>query len=159
MEKFTDIFGCVFSASGTRGFYGEEYWYHKLYQKLFKKGFNFSGAVSIVKTITVSRRMPQTEDELGKGNGNIILDSETWLPKQRFPDCIKVGLRGFLTGTIHNSVGWANPGLKALLKRLLKLKLEGKLEDRLILSIGSAQLTKKSDCENIVKPRIWLRNG
>jgi dihydroorotate dehydrogenase len=136
-EDFLSNFGCAHIASGTLNFYGEGYWYHKIFKFLFPKGFDFSGSIMITKTGTVDLRMPQKKSELGKGRGNLILDSKTWQPKEYFPSCIKVGLIDLLMGRVYNSVAWSNPGLQELSLKWQKLK------NPFIISIGFARLTRQ----------------
>lgn len=87
----------VFGASGTRGFLGEGYWFHRLYC-LFR-GFDFEGSTFIAKTSTWT---PEA--------GSLPLD-DNFQPKERFPKCIRVYFR---QGVALNAVAWSNPGLCAL---------------------------------------------
>jgi dihydroorotate dehydrogenase (NAD+) catalytic subunit len=91
-------FGNVLGASGVQGFFGEGYWFHKMWHPL---GLDFSGMTFVAKTATL---LPH------QGNMPLTLD---YTPKFFFPDCIKVKWR---KGIMLNSVGLSNPGLGTLLK-------------------------------------------
>ena len=95
-------FGNVFVASGTLNFFGQAWPYHRLYKKLFKRGFNFSGATFIAKTTTLLPRA-----------GNMPLKPD-YQPRELFPDCIRVN---FLKGIVLNSVGLSGPGVYELISK------------------------------------------
>ena len=90
-------FGNVFGASGVQGFFGEGYWFHKMWH-LF--GLNFNGMTFVAKTATLLPR-----------KGNMLL-TRHYTPRYPFPGCVKV--KPF-RGIMLNSVGLSNPGLGALL--------------------------------------------
>ena len=90
-------FGNILGGSGVQGFFGEGYWFHKLWRPF---GLNFEGMTFVSKTATVIPR-----------EGNMPLNRD-WTPKSIFPACIKVRP---LEGVMLNSIGLSNPGLKALL--------------------------------------------
>lgn len=98
--------GNVFSASGARGFFGEGYWHHHIFQWLLP-GFDFCGSTFIAKTITMHERMPNM-NERGGNIGNLPLNRRTLKPIEWIPDCIQVFL---LKGEVLNAVGLT--GLKA----------------------------------------------
>jgi dihydroorotate dehydrogenase len=79
-------FGNVFGASGVQGFFGEGYWFHKLWKPF---GLDFSGMTFVAKTATLLPR---------KGN----------MP---FTNCVRVNL---WRGAMLNAIGLSNPGLGAL---------------------------------------------
>lgn len=90
-------FGNVLGASGIQGFFGEGYWFHKIW-KYF--GLDFTGMTFVSKTGTLLPR-----------KGNMLL-TQHYTPKNLFPKCVKARL---IRGIMLNSVGLSNPGLKALL--------------------------------------------
>lgn len=90
-------FGNVLGASGVQGFFGEGYWFHKMW-RLF--GLNFDGATFVAKTMTLLPR---------KGNMSL---TRHYTPAVLFPGWVKA--KPFY-GVILNSIGLSNPGLGALL--------------------------------------------
>ena len=90
-------FGNVLGASGVQGFFGEGYWFHKLWKPF---GLNFTGMTFVAKTATF---LPC------KGNMSLTCH---YTPKNPFPGCVKIKL---IRGVMLNSVGLSNPGLIALL--------------------------------------------
>lgn len=92
-------FGPVLDASGTRGFFGEGYPYHKLFSHF---GLDFTGSTFVAKTMTLEPR---------EGNMQGLRSNGTmpwWAFRQR---CIVV--KPF-KGVVLNAVGLSNPGAKAL---------------------------------------------
>lgn len=73
-------FGPVWGASGVRGFFGEGYWYQKLFTR-FIPGYSFAGATFVAKTVTANPTI-----------GNMPLADDGLSPKEKRPACIKVGL-------------------------------------------------------------------
>ncbi len=90
-------FGKVLGASGTQGFFGEGYWFHR-YLKPF--GLNFDGMTFVAKTTTLNRR-----------GGNMPLLGN-FTPQELLPKCIHVNP---WQGIALNSVGLSGPGTRALL--------------------------------------------
>jgi dihydroorotate dehydrogenase len=86
-------FGTCFVGSGTLGFFGEGYWFHKLLRPF---GLNFDEATFVSKTVT---RFPR------EGNMNLWEDGH---PKEWIPSCIKVDRRQQFA---LNAVGLANHGI------------------------------------------------
>ncbi|MDB5265267.1 MAG: hypothetical protein JWN64_838 [Parcubacteria group bacterium] len=91
--NLTKKFGPVWVGSGTRGFFGEGYWFHFLIPSLHK-------TTLVAKTTTAF-----------KNAGNMELTAN-YTPKRLFPDCIRVD---FLNGRMVNSVSLSGPGIDALL--------------------------------------------
>lgn len=92
-------FGPVFNASGARGFFGEEYWYHKFFRPF---GLNFDRCTFVAKTTTLKQK-----------KGNMPLKEDGITPKDWFPKCIKVyPFKG--GGMVLNAVGLSGPGAEAL---------------------------------------------
>lgn len=92
----------VNAASGSLGWFGEGYWYHKVFNWVvpgFKKTIN--NLVFVAKTTTWEPRQ-----------GNLPL-KEDYSPRELFPKCIKVYL---LRGFMLNAVNLSGPGFDALLK-------------------------------------------
>jgi len=90
-------FGNVLGASGVQGFFGEGYWFHKVWNPF---GLNFAGMTFVAKTATL---MPR--------KGNMPL-TRNYAPRHPLPGCIKAKP---LRGVMLNSVGLSNPGLGTLL--------------------------------------------
>ena len=98
--KLRDIeFGNILGASGVQGFFGEGYWFHKLYKLLFGKRFDFSGMTFVAKTATLHER-----------KGNV----KTGFLEMLFPQWIYVN---FWQGQVLNAMGLPNEGFRALLTR------------------------------------------
>lgn len=99
MTKLKGIdFGCVWDASGVRGFFGEGYAYHKVFRS---RGLNFAGSTFVAKTMTLEPR-----------KGNMNLQNDGTLPWWRAkPKCIVVKP---IKGVVLNAVGLSNPGAEAL---------------------------------------------
>lgn len=95
--------GNVFNASGARGFFGEGYWFHKVWKPL---GLNYDGATFVAKTTTLEPR-----------KGNMLLD-EKHRPAKLVPDCIVVKP---WKGVVLNSVGLSGPGAYNLISDWAKL--------------------------------------
>lgn len=100
-------FGNVLVGSGTQGFFGEGYWYHKYFKPL---GLDFEGSTFVAKTTTLRPRL-----------GNLPLKEDGITPKELFPKCIKVYYR---KGIVLNAVGLSGPGAEFLFKdgRWFKIK-------------------------------------
>lgn len=92
-------FGHILVGSGTQGFFGEGYWYHK-YLKYF--GLDFEGSTFVAKTTTLRSR-----------TGNLSFKEDGITPKELFPKCIKVYPR---KGIVLNAVGLSGLGAEFLLK-------------------------------------------
>tara|TARA_Y100000310_G_C20650822_1_gene799317 strand:+ start:893 stop:1840 length:948 start_codon:yes stop_codon:yes gene_type:complete len=90
-------FGNVLGASGVQGFFGEGYWFHKMWKPF---GLDFTDITFVSKTGTLLSR---------KGNMSL---TRRHTPLNPFPRCVRV--RPF-RGVMLNSVGLSNPGLGALL--------------------------------------------
>lgn len=89
-------FGRVLCASGARNFFGDGWWYHRLWQWL---GLRYDGSTFVSKTTTLLPRA-----------GNMPLEGTR--PKELFPACIKVKP---WQGVVLNSVGLSGPGARELL--------------------------------------------
>jgi dihydroorotate dehydrogenase len=92
-------FGRVFCSSGSLGFFGDGYWYHKWLRSI---GLNYEGATFIAKTTTLAPRV-----------GNMLLQQDGVTPKHLKPSCIKID---FGHDAVLNAVGLSGPGLIDLLK-------------------------------------------
>lgn len=93
-------FGCVFNASGARGFFGDGYWFHRYWRPL---GLNFSGSTFVAKTSTLEARA-----------GNMPFDGDTLQPKRLAPDCIVIKP---WKNAVLNAVGLSGPGFEKLLEQ------------------------------------------
>lgn len=89
----------ILGGSGTQGFLGEGYWYHK-YLRPF--GLDFEGSTFVAKTTTLRSRA-----------GNLPLEEDGITPRERFPKCVKVYFR---KGIVLNAVGLSGPGAEFLFK-------------------------------------------
>ncbi|MBU4422088.1 hypothetical protein KKB41_04000 [Patescibacteria group bacterium] len=89
-------FGKVLDATGVRGFFGEGYWFHKLWRSF---GLNFDGSTFVAKTTTLESRL-----------GYMDLDKK-YRPKKWFPDCVRVYSA---KGVVLNAIGLSGPGASAL---------------------------------------------
>jgi dihydroorotate dehydrogenase (NAD+) catalytic subunit len=89
-------YGHVLNASGSRGFYGEGYWFHKFFEPF---GLDYKGMTFVSKTTTIEPR---------KGN----LD-----PNELFPKCVIVK---FKEGVVLNAVGLTNPGTYQVISKCLR---------------------------------------
>ncbi len=104
-------FGPIWAGSGALGFFGEGYWFHSIFKMIFRDRFCPEKLTLAAKTTTrFARRGKKYKED---GNMELALDSIS--PKQLFPDCIKVGIRGFFRGYMLNAVGLSGPGLWTLL--------------------------------------------
>lgn len=92
-------FGNVFNASGARGFYGEGYWFHRLWRPF---GLDYTGSTFVAKTTTLLPR-----------KGNMLLDPDN-RPLDLLPDCIVVKP---WKGVVLNAVGLSGPGALALTQK------------------------------------------
>ncbi len=91
-------FGHVLNSSGARGFFGEGYWFHRLFP-----GLDYSGSAFVAKTTTLEARV-----------GNMPLRGDNYSPREYSPKCIVV--KPF-KGVVLNSVGLSGPGIRPLLDR------------------------------------------
>lgn len=94
-------FGHVWDASGSRGFFGEGYWYQKVYGAFGIKPKRTGTFISKTGTIAPNA-------------GNMPLKEDGITPRQLKPACIKV-YWGSLASL--NAVGLSNPGIPFLLER------------------------------------------
>ncbi|MCL4406157.1 MAG: hypothetical protein M1586_01395 [Patescibacteria group bacterium] len=90
-------FGNVLGASGVQGFFGEGYWFHRIWSRF---GLDFAGMTFVAKTATLFPR-----------EGNMPL-TRLYTPYYPFPRCVKIKP---LRGVMLNSIGLSNPGIGALL--------------------------------------------
>jgi dihydroorotate dehydrogenase len=97
-------FGCVFNASGARGFFGEGYAYHAAWKMA---GLTYEGCTFVAKTTTLNPRL-DPKNKLG----NMPLKRDGITPKELIPKCIKVNP---LKSVVLNAVGLSGPGAQALL--------------------------------------------
>ncbi|MFZ3043797.1 MAG: hypothetical protein WA058_01675 [Minisyncoccia bacterium] len=96
------MFGPVWGASGVQGFFGEGYWYQKLFAKIFP-GYSFSGLTFVSKTATAFTT-----------TGNMPLAEDGITPRDKRPACITIGFWQILWGVMLNAVGLSNIGLMSL---------------------------------------------
>ena len=106
-------FGPAWAGSGALGFWGEGYRFHRLYDILCMGMFCPEKLTLTAKTTTLYPRRGKTYGE----EGNMELSENGISPKHLFPDCIKIGMHGFLGGYALNAVGLAGLGAKELLAR------------------------------------------
>lgn len=92
-------FGRVLCSSGSLGFFGDGYWYHKAFRPI---GLNYEGATFVSKTTTLLPR-----------KGNMPLKADQITPSELVPKCVKVR---WSKGVVLNSVGLSGPGAKWLIQ-------------------------------------------
>ncbi|MFA5109572.1 MAG: hypothetical protein WC458_03440 [Patescibacteria group bacterium] len=99
--KIKGIEFSVNAGAGALGWWGEGYWYHKIYKRLIPSFKKTAETINFVaKTTTIDPR-----------KGNLPL-KEDYTPIELFPQCIKVyPFRGMML----NAVGLSGPGFKKLL--------------------------------------------
>jgi dihydroorotate dehydrogenase len=100
MQPRFSTFGPCWDQSGVRGFFGEGYWFHRLWSPL---GFDLSRSTFVAKTTTWAPR-----------EGNMPLqkfDGFSWGPRDWMPKCIVVKP---WNGVVLNAVGLSGPGAEAL---------------------------------------------
>src|SRR3990167_1365830 len=90
-------FGYVLTSAGARNFFGEGYWFHRLWPWSM---MDFTGSTFVTKTITLNARP-----------GNMPLCQDQLSPREFFPKCVKVYWR---KGLVLNAVGLSGPGAKWL---------------------------------------------
>jgi len=93
-------FSPVLSASGTLGYFGEGWKFHRLTRHI---GSSFDGMGLVAKTMTLHQR-----------EGNMPTNTVTLEPQDLFPDCIRVK---FGKKAVINSVGLTNTGCEDLISR------------------------------------------
>mgnify|MGYP001287831682 CR=1 FL=1 len=118
----------IFVASGALNFFGEGWKFHKLYKRIFPKGFDFSGATFVSKTTTLNFR-----------KGNMELDANLQ-PRSLFPDCVRVYPA---KGVVLNSVGLSGPGAESLFSR----GLWQRMTNPFFISFMSVEATKEQRVE------------
>ena len=95
MENFTKCF----LSSGSLSFFGEGYWYDKLYRIIFPSFNIIDKTTFVAKTMTIELRA-----------GNMPMNSK-FQPKELIPKSIRPYP---IEGAIINYVGLSNPGAKIL---------------------------------------------
>ena len=100
-------FGHVLTSAGARNFFGNGYWFHRLWP--WSK-MDFSDSTFVSKTTTLRERV-----------GNMPLGRNQISPKHLLPKCIKVYWR---KGLVLNAVGLSGPGLIWLLESDVWQKIE-----------------------------------
>jgi dihydroorotate dehydrogenase len=118
----------IFVASGALNFFGEGWKFHKLYRRIFPKGFDFSGATFVSKTTTLNER-----------KGNMELDTNLQ-PRSLFPDCVRVYP---IKGVVLNSVGLSGVGAENLFAR----GLWQRMANPFFISFMSVEATKEQRVE------------
>lgn len=99
-------FGPIWAASGTLGFFGEGYWYHRAYRLI--PGFSTKGLSFVAKTVT--------NEALA---GNMPLH-HNWTPKEYFPKSIWFDVA---SGNGLNAIGLSNHGIITALETGLWQKM------------------------------------
>lgn len=106
-------FGPIWIGSGGMGFFGEGYWFHKHYRRVFNGRFCPELLTFVAKTATLDLRRGKKFGE----EGNMELADDCISPKKMFPHCIAVGPSGFIGGSLLNAVGLSNMGIRWLLQQ------------------------------------------
>lgn len=125
--------GNVFLSSGSRNIDGGG-WKQDIFFK-WHPGYDFSGATTILKTITVDERMPNNSNK-GTGKGNMVITNYTLQPKDWFPDCIKID---FIRDRMANSVGLSNSGARAFFSETIR-----RIKRKVVLSVMCIRSSSKS---------------
>lgn len=106
-------FGPAWGGSGGTGFFGEGYWFHLYYRKVFGERFCSERLTFVAKTATLN---PRRGKKFGE-EGNMKLADDGVSPRQRRPDCISATPLGFVGGYLLNAVGLSNMGIRWLLQQ------------------------------------------
>ena len=117
-------FQSPFIASGTLNFFGEGWRQHRVFQRIFPKGFDFSGATFVSKTTT---------PDYNKGNLDLRMDFQ---PHSWFPDCVRVYP---VKGMVLNATGLSGFGAKYLFAQ----DLWQKREDSFLISFMATGETRE----------------
>ena len=128
-------FGNILGASGVQGFFGEGYWFHKVFKPF---GLDFTGMTFVAKTTTLLRR-----------DGNMPLRRD-YTPQSLVPNCIKA--RPW-SGNMLNAVGLSGPGLSPLLQT-------GQWQERTTpfwISFMSVAATKAERLDELARAIVMLR--
>jgi len=89
-----------FLASGSLNFFGDGWWYDRVYKIIFPSFKVIDNNTFVAKTTTLNYR-----------EGFMPLNKK-FRPKSLWPECIKIN---FVKGIVFNAVGLSGPGAKALL--------------------------------------------
>lgn len=92
-----NIFGSVWSASGTQGTFGEGYWYHKILRFF---GLCFRGVTFVAKTVTAERNI-----------GNTPLEDDGFTPKGWFLKTVFITLGLWRQKACLNCYGLSQDGV------------------------------------------------
>ena len=133
------FFGFVWCQSGTRGFFGEGYPFHKFF-KCF--GLRFRRSTLVAKTTTVDKR-----------EGKMPLQDDGLTPKEFIPKCIVVK---FWKGVVLNAVSLSGKGLVFLLNtgRWQKLTEPFQLSFMSLEATKEERLAEARKFVEILKPRL-----
>ncbi|MBW3538588.1 hypothetical protein KY386_03815 [Candidatus Parcubacteria bacterium] len=99
-------YGRVFCAPGARGFFGEGYWYQRVFRLFFGRGLR--RATFVGKTTTWHPRLNPE-----KKQGNMPLRDDNITPKELRPKSIVINWR---KAHVVNAVGLSGPGARYLLE-------------------------------------------
>lgn len=102
-DRRLEQFGKVWGASGVQGFFGEGWWFHK-YLRLI--GLFFWRVTFVAKTTTLRSRA-----------GNMPTEKDGMTPKEKFPKCVYITPKMWMSGIVLNAVGLTGPGTKVLLQK------------------------------------------
>lgn len=129
--RLRDIeFGSVLGASGVQGFFGEGYWFHKVWRPF---GLDFRDVTFVAKTTTLERRA-----------GNMPLDERVLRPREFYPPCIVVKP---VKAAVLNAVGLSGPGAATLFEK----RLWQKRENPFFISFMSVEETKEERLGELLK--------
>jgi dihydroorotate dehydrogenase len=142
--KLRDIdFGSVLVASGTRGFFGEGYWFHRLWP--IRGWYDFSGSTLVAKTTTLNLepgKMPLSKDF-------------PFAPKGLFPKCVWIN---FEDGYGLNAIGLSGPGAEAILRFGIKWGEWAKLGGPFMGSFAPGGKTSRDRLEEMISFVEMLRD-
>ncbi|HSX24507.1 MAG TPA: hypothetical protein VLG69_00910, partial [Candidatus Andersenbacteria bacterium] len=130
----------VMNASGTRGFFGEGYWYHKYWNIA---GLTFKNCALNAKTTTMQERLNPK-----KGLGNMPMRPDGITPHEFFPKCIVIKP---WSGAALNAVGLSGPGAPNLLAREEWQRISGPPWNLSFMSVEKEMSDRLSELREFVK--------
>ena len=140
MELHGINFPPIMNASGTRGFFGEGYWYHKIWRYA---GLSFRGCGFTAKTTTMQERLKPEE-----GLGNMPMKQDGITPREFVPRCIIVKP---WSGIALNAVGLSGPGAPDLLARGIWQQISGSPWNLSFMSVEKTPSDRADELQEFVE--------
>lgn len=140
-KDWLGVFGPVWGASGVRGFFGEQYWYQKLFAK-YVPGYSFDGVTFVAKTATANPNA-----------GNAELNDDGFTLKEKRPACIVLGWWQLILGVTLNAMNLPNIGFESLERKGL---WQNKTEPFMLslMLIGQTPEEREKEMAKIIE-RLW----